>query len=246
MTHQNTLILVSYIMINFQLHDFNVVVIKKKIKNMYLNVCPTEGVVKVSAPNRMSLEMIKAFIVSKSHWIKNRQEKLFSQERAVDKEYVDGESHYFNGERYSLKLIEHNAAPTVCLTHAEIVLQVRPNTDKAARGSMLDAWYRQKLKEKLHELFPLWEMKIGVSIAQFKIRKMKTRWGSCSPSSKSIRINFELIKKPPECLEYIVVHELVHLLEPSHNKRFVSLMDSFLPNWRFYRKELNSNHHGIL
>lgn len=226
-------------MIEFQLNDFNVVVVKKKIKNMYLNVCPTKGTVKVSAPNRMSLKMIKAFIVSKSHWIKERQEKLLSQGRAVGKEYVDGENHYFNGVRYSLKLIEYDAAPKVCLAHAEIVLQVRPNTDKADRSSMLDAWYHQQLKEKLYELFPLWEIKIGVSIAKFKIRKMKTRWGSCSPSSKSIRINFELIKKPPECLEYIVVHELVHLLEPSHNKRFISLMDGFLPQWRLYRSKLN-------
>lgn len=226
-------------MIEFQLDDLKVVVIRKKIKNMYLSVCPNEGSVKVSAPNRMSLSIIKTFVASKSSWIKRRQDKFTSQGCVVAKEYIDGESYYYQGKCYLLKVIEHDAAPTVYLADAAIVLQIRPNADQATRGSILNAWYRECLRERLHELFPLWEMKIGVSITQFKIRKMKTRWGSCSPSSKSIRINFELIKKPPECLEYIVVHELVHLLEPSHNKRFVSLMNSFMPEWRICRSKLN-------
>lgn len=227
-------------MTEFQLSDFNVVVIRKKIKNMYLSVCSSEGSVKVSAPNRMSLEMIKTFVLSKSPWIKKRQDKSLSQGRMIAKEYIDGESHYYQGECYFLKVLEHDAGPKVYLADDEIVLQIRPNVDQATRCLILDAWYRERLKELLHALFPLWESKIGVSITQFKIRKMKTRWGSCSPSSKSIRINLELIKKPPECLEYIVVHELVHLLEPSHNKRFISLMDSFLPKWRLYSSELNA------
>lgn len=225
---------------NFTLNDMDVELERKKIKNIYLSVYPPTGLIKVSAPVRMSLEVIRSFIVAKSNWIKKQKVRLLAQERETTREYLDRESHYFNGQRYLLKLVEHNAAPKVCLVHSEIVLQVRPNADKAVKSSVLDAWYRQQLREKLHELFPMWERKIGVSVEEFKIQKMKTRWGSCSPSSKSIRINLELIKKPPECLEYIVVHELVHLLEPSHNKRFVSLMDSFLPKWRLYRSELNA------
>lgn len=227
-------------MMNFMLNDMDVELERKKIKNIYLSVYPPTGAIKVSAPVRMSLEVIRSFIVAKTSWIKKQKIRLLAQERETTREYIDRESHYFNGQRYLLKLVEQNAVPKVYLAHSEIVLQVRPNADKAIKSSVLDAWYRQQLRERLYELVALWENKIGVSVEEVKIQRMKTRWGSCSPSSKSIRINLELIKKPPECLEYIVVHELVHLLEPSHNKRFVSLMDNFLPKWRLYRSELNA------
>lgn len=224
---------------NIRLNNIVVEVVQKNIKNVHLSVYPPTGHVKVSAPESMTNETIRVYVISKLGWIKKQQEKLRNQEREALREYIDRESHYFNGKRYLLKVVERDAVPQVSLSHSKIVLQVRPGANEAKKRAVLDTWYRQQLKEKVSTLIPQWEKKMDISTTQFAIRKMKTKWGSCSPLSRSIRINLELAKKPLECLEYIVVHELVHLLEPSHNNRFVSLMDKYMPRWRFHKEELN-------
>lgn len=218
----------------------DVEVIQKDIKNVHLSVYPPIGHVKVSAPAEMTLEMIRGYVISKLNWIRKQQDKLQGQVREAPRECIDRESHYFNGKRFLLKVVERDAAPQVILSHSEIVLQVRPGADEVKKRAVLNAWYRQQLKEKATVLITQWEKKMGVSVANVTIRKMKTKWGSCLPASCSICINSELAKKPPEYLEYIVVHELAHLLEPSHNDHFIVLMDGFLPKWRLYRDELNA------
>lgn len=225
---------------DFKLHDMDVEVIQKDIKNVHLSVYPPVGHVRVSAPEAMSLEMIRVYVISKLNWIRQQQDKLRGQVREAPRECIDRESHYFNGKRFLLKVVECDAAPQVSLSHSEIVLQVRPGADEVKKRAVLDAWYRQQLKEKTSVLIPQWEKKMGVSVAHVTIRKMKTKWGSCLPASRSICINSELAKKPVEYLEYIIVHELAHLLEPSHNNRFIVLMDGFMPKWRLHRDELNA------
>lgn len=222
-----------------ELNELDVEIVQKDIKNVHLSVYPPRGRVKVSAPESMAAETIRVYVISKLGWIKRQQEKLRAQARETAREYIDRESHYFNGKRFLLKVVERDAVPQVSLSHSQIVLQIRPGTDEVKKRSVLDEWYRQQLREKVSLLVTQWEKKMDVSVAQLTIRKMKTKWGSCSPASRSIRINLELAKKPPEHLEYIVVHELAHLLEPSHNSRFIALMDHYLPKWRFFRDELN-------
>jgi len=223
-----------------QLNDMDVEIVQKNIKNLHLSVYPPDGRVRVSAPQSLAIETIRIYVISKLGWIKKQQEKLRSQVREPLRECIERESHYFNGKRYLLQVIERNAAPQVSLSHSKIVLQVRPGADEVKKRAVLDDWYRQQLKEKVSLLVGRWEQKMAVSVEKITIRKMKTRWGSCTPATRSIRINLELAKKPPECLEYVVVHELAHLLEPSHNHRFVAIMDQFLPKWRSYRDELNA------
>ncbi len=222
-----------------QLGDIIAEVTHKNIKNVYLSVYPPTGAVRISAPLRMNLDTIRVFALAKLAWIRKQQQKLRDQQRETPREYLDRESHYFWGKRYLLKVVEKDTAPLVQLNNSEIILQVRPGADEDKRRVVLNEWHRQQLKEAISPLIAKWEKKLNVSVARFIVRKMKTKWGSCSPVSRSIRINLELAKKPPECLEYIIVHELVHLLEPSHNNRFMALMDQFLPKWRFYREELN-------
>ncbi len=227
-------------MTDFKLHGMDVEVIQKNIKNVHLSVYPPIGHVKVSAPATMSIELIRVYVISKLAWIRKQQAKLCAQAREAPRTYINKESHYFDGKRFLLKVVEREATPQVSCTHSQIVLQVRPGAAEEKKRAVLDAWYRQQLNEKVCALLKQWEKKLNVSVAKFMIRKMKTRWGSCSPAAHSIRINLELAKKPRECLEYIVVHELVHLLEPTHNNRFIGLMNRFLPKWRLYRDELNS------
>ncbi|HAT8315143.1 TPA: M48 family metallopeptidase [Legionella pneumophila] len=226
-------------MTDFKLQDVDVEVIQKKIKNVHLSVYPPTGHVKVSAPEAMSMETIRVYVISKLNWIRKQQNKFQSQERETTREYIDRESHYFNGKRYLLKLVECNAPPSVQLTHSQIILQVRPGSDVHKKAEILDNWYRRQLREKVLLILATWERKMGVSVSKLTIQKMKTKWGSCTHSLKSIRINLELAKKPSEFLEYVIVHELAHLIEPSHNHRFVALMEQFMPKWQFYRDELN-------
>ena len=187
----------------------------------------------------MNADTIRVFAISKLGWIKKQQQKLRKQERETPREYLDRESHYCWGKRYLLKVVENDAAPRIDLKHATMVLRVRPGADDDKKQSVMDEWYRRQLKAEIPPLIVKWRRHIGVTVARFTVRKMKTKWGTCTPESKSILINLELAKKPPECLEYIVVHEMVHLLERIHNGRFIALMDQFMPKWRFHREELN-------
>jgi hypothetical protein len=211
----------------------------KNIKNIHLSVYPPNGKVKISAPERMDLDTIRVFTIAKLKWIKKQQEAFKNQERETPREYLTKESHYFKGKRYLLKVIELNAKPKVILKHSEIELYIRPNATIEKRKQILDEWYRAELKKIVPKMIEKWEKKIGVKSNEFGIKKMKTKWGTCNIKAKRIWLNLEIAKKPFECLEYIIVHELVHLLERGHNKRFVKYMNEFMPKWRFYREELN-------
>lgn len=214
-------------------------VIKKDIKNIHLSVNPPTGKVRISAPLRMDIDTIRVFAITKLSWIKNQQKKLRAQERETPREYIDRESHYVWGKRYLLKVVEKDAAPGVELAHSKLILRVRPATNRERRREILDAWYREKLKQAVPALLAKWEPVMGVKVKRFFVQRMKTKWGSCTPGTGSIRLNTDLAKKPPGCLEYIALHEMAHLLEPTHNARFVALMDGYMPKWRFYKDELN-------
>ena len=222
-----------------KLGDIVVDVVQKDIKNIHLSVYPPTGKVRISAPLRMEIDTIRVFAITKLGWIKSQQKKLLEQERETPREYLDRESHYLWGKRYLLNVVEKDAAPEVELKHNKMLFQIRPATTDERKQDILEAWYREKLKEVVPALIAKWEPLMGVKVEKFFVQKMKTKWGSCSPGSKSIRLNTDLAKKPPECLEYIVVHEMTHLLEPTHNARFINLMDQFMPKWRFYKDELN-------
>lgn len=224
-----------------QIHlgEMAVDVVFKDIKNIHLSVYPPEGKVRISAPLRMNIDTIRVFAITKLAWIRQQQKKLREQNRETPREYLDRESHYVWGKRYLLKVTEHDAAPKIELNHNNIHLQVRPATSQERKQAIIEEWYRETIKDVIQSLIMKWEPIMGVKVERFFVRQMKTRWGSCSPAARSIRLNTDLAKKPPECLEYIVVHEMTHLLEPTHNNRFVSLMDQFLPKWRFYKDELN-------
>lgn len=222
-----------------QLGDLAVNVIRKDIKNVHLSVHPPTGRVSIAAPSRMSLEMLRIFAISKLSWIRQQQHKLQKQDREAPREYLNRESHYLWGKRYLLKLTELDAVPEIHLKHTTLFLQLRPGASDEKKRAVLEEWYRKQLKSELPPLIEKWERLIGVKAERFHVQRMKTKWGSCSPESSSIRLNTELAKKPRECLEYIVVHELIHLLEPTHNARFVALMDHYLPKWQSCRQLLN-------
>ena len=222
-----------------KLGDITVDVVKKDIKNVHLSVHPPTGRVRVSAPLRMHDDTIRVFTISKLAWIKQQQEKLRKQVRESPREYLDRESHYLWGKRYLLEIVEIDQPSQVELTHDRICLWVRPNATHVKREAILDEWYRSALKNAIPTLISKWEPLTGVKVVNFYVRRMKTKWGSCNPRSGSIRLNSELAKKPRECLEYILAHEMIHLLEPTHNQRFVALMDRYMPKWQFFRDELN-------
>ncbi len=226
-------------MAKIQLGNIAVEVVQKSIKNIHLSVYPPQGKVRIAAPLRMDLGTIRVFAASKIGWIKRQQHKLQNQARESPRECIDRESHYLWGKRYLLKVVEQDTPPSVQLQHSAMVLYVRPGADNDKKQSVLNEWYRQQMKDEIHLLLGKWTPHMGVEVPSFIVRKMKTKWGSCTPASKSMLINLELAKKPAECLEYIVVHELTHLLESTHNSRFIALMSQFMPKWRLHRDELN-------
>jgi predicted metal-dependent hydrolase len=222
-----------------QLGDATVDVVLKDIKNVHLSVHPPTGRVRISAPSRMDMNTIRAFAITKLGWIRKQQEQLKRQERETPREYMERETHHLWGRRYLMQIVEDNSPSRVELQHAAMVLHVRPDMETRRRHVVLREWYRSQIKEAIPPLRVKWEPIVGASAKDITVRRMKTRWGSCSPRRGTIRINLELAKKPPECLEYILVHELVHLLEPTHNARFIANMDKLMPEWRHRRDELN-------
>ncbi|MEA3309914.1 MAG: SprT family zinc-dependent metalloprotease [Chloroflexota bacterium] len=221
--------------------DLVVDVVRKDIKNMHLAVYPPGGRVRVAAPLLVDDEAVRLAVISKLAWIKRQRASFKGQERQSPREYVYRESHYFWGERYLLNLIYRDAPPEVIIHNKTTLnLYVRPGSDTARRKHAMQEWYRQRLKEAIPPLIAKWEPLIGVHVADWRVKRMKTKWGSCTIEANRIWLNLELVKKPPQCLEYIVVHELVHLLERLHNERFISYLDEFLPQWRLRRDELNA------
>ena len=219
--------------------DLTIEVVRKDIKNLHLGVYPPAGRVRVAVPTRVNDEAVRLAVVSKLGWIRRQKIRFANQPRQSQREMVTGESHYFQGRRYRLRVVEENAAPRIQIGTATIRLFVRPDADAARREAVLSNWYRRELKALIPDLITKWQSVIGVQVADWGIKKMKTKWGTCNVEAKRIWLNLELAKKPPQCLEYILIHEMVHLLERHHNDHFMALMDRFMPQWRLYRDELN-------
>jgi predicted metal-dependent hydrolase len=224
---------------SLRLGDIAVDVVLKDIKNVHLSVYPPTGRVRISAPKRMSVDTIRVYAVSKLDWIKQQQMKLREQERESRREYLDRESHYVWGRRYLLKVIEAGATPEVQLRPGTMLLSVRPDATEEMRKAVVAGWYRQTLKAAAQPLIGVWERRLRVEVHRLFVQQMRTKWGSCNTTARSIRLNTELARKPRECLEYVVLHELVHLIERRHDERFKQYMDRFMPQWRQYRDELN-------
>lgn len=222
-----------------QIGELSVELVQKPVKNLRLSVHSPEGRVRVSAPHYVSLDTIRYFIASRLDWIRKQQSRLRAQPRVPVREYKDGEQHYFAGRAYVLRISERDAAPGLRLVADALELSIRPNSSGDRRRAIIDAWYRSEIKRALPVIIKKYEQLMGVSVVEFGIKRMKTRWGTCNTVARRIWLNLELVKKPPQCLEYVVVHEMVHLLERSHNKRFDRLMDRYLPDWRIHRAELN-------
>lgn len=222
-----------------QLGDIAIDVVKKDIKNIHLSVYPPVGRVRIAAPLRMDVAKIRVYAISKLDWVKKQQQKMRQQDRESPREYIDRESHFLWGRRYLLKVQEVDASPSVEVKHSALMLRVRPGAGEDKRAEILEEWYRRQLKDAVPKLVAKWERALGVRVANIFVQRMRTKWGGCNVKARNIRLNTELAKKPRECLEYILVHEMVHLLEPTHGKRFVALMDQFMPNWGFYREQLN-------
>ncbi len=214
-------------------------VVRKDVRNLHLSVLPPGGTVRVTAPKWMGEEAIRLFALGKLGWIKRQRGRMRGQDREPAREYVDRESHQVWGQRYLLKIVEQETAPSIELRHRKLVMRVRPGTDAARRERILYGWYRDQMRQALPALLDRWGALVGARPRHVHIQRMKTKWGSCTPDNASIRLNTELAKKPPECLDYILLHELVHLREPSHGPGFVQTMDRLMPQWRDRRDALN-------
>ena len=222
--------------------DMHVDVVRKDIKNLHLGVYPPEGRVRVAAPLRVDDEAVRLAVIEKLPWIRRQQARFLAQERQSQREYAYRETHYFLGRRYLLNVIEHDGRPRVEVDGKErIDLYVPAGSDAREREEIMLRWYRKELKALVPPLIDKWQEVIGVRVDDWRIKKMKTRWGSCTIEARRIWLNLELAKKPIPCIEYIIVHELVHLLERNHTDRFRDLMDQFMPQWRYCRDMLNQS-----
>ena len=216
-------------------------IVRKDIKNLHLGVYPPNGRVRVAVPIRVSDDAVRLAVIGKLGWIKRQRAKFEEQPRQSKREMVGGESHYFLGRRYRLRVVEHNGPTKVFLRgKTTIELRTRAETEAEQRERALQRWYRQQLKELIPPLLEEWQPTLGVQVAEWSIKRMKTKWGACNIAARRIWLNLELAKKPAQCLQYIVVHELAHLIERHHNDRFIALMDEHLRGWRLHRQELNS------
>lgn len=222
-----------------QIAELDIDVVYKGVKNVHLSVYPPSGKVRMTVPQRTNIETVRAYAISKLDWIRKRRAEMQKQERETVRDFRDRESHYLWGQRYLLRVVERPGAPEVRVTPKRLTLEVHPGTTEERRGEILAKFYRDQVRERALPLIAEWEPKLGVRHARLFVQRMKTRWGSCTRSTGSIRLNTELAKKPVSCLEYIIVHELIHLLEPTHNERFRSLMSRHLPDWPERRRELN-------
>ncbi|WP_395044663.1 M48 family metallopeptidase [Flavobacterium sp.] len=223
-----------------EVSNFSIDVIRKSIKNMHLSVYPPTGRVRIAAPLNVDDEAVKLFAISKLAWIKKNQRKFQMQDRQMPRVFEQRESHYFEGKRYLLRVTEQNAPPRVEIkTKTYIDLFIRPNATVEQRQNYINEWYRKQLKNHIPQLIEKWEPIIGVSVSDWGVKQMKTKWGTCNIDQKRIWINLELAKKPYNCLEYIIVHEMIHLIERHHNENFLAHLDKNLPKWKLFKDELN-------
>lgn len=217
-------------------------VVRKNIKNLHLGVYPPNGRVRIAVPLAVSDDAIRLAVIGKFGWIRRQREKFTGQPRQTKRDMVNGESHYVFGRRYRLSLVMSKGRPRILLkTKTKMEMHVPARTSAATRRSVLDRWYREEIRAAAGPLLEQWQEKLGVRLSFWGVKRMKTKWGSCNHRTKRVWVNLELAKKPLECVEYIVVHELVHLLEPNHGNRFISLMDKHLPDWRQRRRLLDSS-----
>jgi predicted metal-dependent hydrolase len=222
-----------------QLGSVEALVVRKPIKNLHLSVLPPNGWVRVTAPAGMKDDAIRTLLALRLPWIKKQQIKFVGQERQTKREYVSGESHYLLGKRYRLMVVEANTLPRVEIKRNKILLYVRSNSSTAKREEVMVTWYRRQLYPVIEKMMIKWQKKMGVNANHWAIKRMKTRWGTCNHETGHILLNLELVKKPIGCIEYVVVHELLHLSEKKHNDRFINLMTRFLPKWRSLKEDLN-------
>ena len=228
-----------------QIGNLNVEIRRKAIKNLHISVLPPSGAVRVSAPLKMNDDALKMAVASRLLWIKKQQRAFENQARETAREMVSGESHYLWGKRYLLEVLPTTGRHRLEIGHRTIKLFVRPNTGLKNQTAVIETFYRNELKREIAKLLAKWQPKMGVTAKRFGVKKMKTLWGSCNTDTAGIWLNLELAKKPPECLEYVVVHELTHLLERCHNARFMAHMDNFLPNWQSIKQRLNALKLGV-
>lgn len=223
-----------------QLGEVSIELTRRAVKHAHLAVHPPAGRVTLVAPPRMRLEVARAYAISKLGWIRQQQDALKAQAREAPRRFVTRESHQLWGRRHLLSVVERDEKPGVAVDHRRIKLSVRPGSDPAKRAEVMHAWHKALLHAEVPPLIARWERKLGVFVSAYFLQRMKTKWGSCNPKSRSIRLNTELVKKPKDLLEYVVVHEMLHLLVPNHDERFVALLDRHYPSWRVARDELNA------
>ncbi|MDM8514993.1 SprT family zinc-dependent metalloprotease [Desulfobacterales bacterium HSG16] len=223
-----------------EISDITIDIVRKDIKNMHLAVYPPDGRVRIAVPLRINDEAVRLFAITKLSWIKKQRRRFEEQEREARREYIARESHYLFGQRFLLNVIEHNAPPKVEIKNkAKIDLYIRPDTPTEKRQKIMKEWYRSAIKEQIPPILKKYEWKTGVKSNFWAVKQMKTKWGSCNIEDRRIWINLELAKKPLVCLEYIILHELIHLIERHHNDNFQALMAKDMPQWEFYKEELN-------
>ena len=215
-------------------------VVRKDIKNLHIGVYPPTGRVRVAAPVRLGDDVVRLAVVARLAWIRRRQARFIVQHRQSEREFITGETHYFEGRRYRLDVLEGGNRSSVRLRNRTIMeLRVPPGADREVKEAVLHRWYRRALQARVPALREEWEAKVGVTVRELRIKRMKTMWGSCNAEAGRIWLNLELAKKPPSCLAFVLAHEMVHLLERRHNDRFIGLMDAAMPQWRICRDELN-------
>ncbi len=222
------------------LGDIKIELQQKDIKNVHLSILPPHGKVRIAAPLHLSENTIRLYAISKLAWIKKQQKKIISQARESKREFINKETHYFQGRKYLFRVIEEDKPAKVVLHKNHIDLHVRPNTNTEKRQLILNQWYRNELREVASDLIKKWEKVIPVKVRDFGIRRMKTKWGTCNIEARRIWLNLELAKKPLASLEYIIAHEMVHLIERHHNDKFFSYMKKFIPQWKHRVDELNT------
>ena len=222
-----------------QLGEIAIALTRKDVKHVHLSVHPPSGRVTLVAPNGTRSEVARAYAISKLGWIRDEQAKMQGQERETPREFVERESHHLWGRRYLLTVREEEAKPSIRLSHRAITFTVRPGSSGAKRAAVMHEWHKSLLHEAVRELIARWEPKLGVDVAGYFLQRMKTKWGGCNHRARTIRLNTELVKKPKDLLEYVVVHEMLHLIEPTHSERFLELMSRHYPAWREARADLN-------
>jgi predicted metal-dependent hydrolase len=225
---------------HIRLGGLEIAVTFKTVRNVHLSVYPPQGKVTLVAPTGTRLEVARAYAISKLGWIRRQQAQLQGQTREMPRQFVTRESHYIWGRRYLLSVVELDAAPAVKMDHRRVTLSIRPGTGAAKREAIYQGWQRSLLHQTVPPLIERWEQRIGVKVTGYFLQRMKTKWGSCNHQRAHIRLNTELVKKPLDLLEYVIVHEMIHLIEPTHSERFIALLDRFYPAWREARAELNA------